>query len=408
MRFVGLRIGVAMDCKAKISKQTRQASQAIVILCLAWTAAGAAAQEAPPKTPVPTPEQMEQAQQLQKQGEEMGSWDQQYLIMDQATENVFERHGWKSESDEYARSLARDVGRIPFWQPQERQEVFMNSLQGRYQLTENQKTQLNGWVQHEAIMTTARHFKDLAPIAMEVVRARADGKPFTPEQVQKWSQKLEPLMGEALAATQRVTDKLKKTMTPEQQAKLDADIKALQRRHEDMVKDVQRWKEGKWTPMDWGLQNDPIHAQVLQKYADADANRTRLVEQTQVERPLDEGIAAADESAWDLYVKRFCLQFECTDEQRTKADAILKDSKREAIQYRQARKDRIEEAEESVRRAETPERKQAAQADLNKQLQQIEFIFGRMKKRLYAQVLTREQQARFPDVVKTAQTKPSE
>jgi hypothetical protein len=346
--------------------------------------------------PQVSPQDIEQLNEVQKSADLVGPWDQQYSVIDQATTNVFEKQGWQSEPDQYARTLMQEVGRIPPWKPQERQEAFMNGLQTRYSLTPDQRTSMNSEIQREAMAVTAKHFKELLPMAMEVVKTRAAGEPFTPEQVQRWSKAIKPIMAESMESMQRVTGSLRKTMTPEQQRALDADVNALVKRHRDVEQMVTRWEAGQWNPTDWGLQDDPIHAGAMEAYKAVNAEKDNLVKVAEERKASLDSFVPGSESDWDRYVKMFCDKYECTDVQRTTAQGILKSCRQEAVSIRNARKDQIAKCEQLVQKADTPEKRKAQQEELDRQLAPIGDIFNRLKSRLHEQVLTTEQRKKMP------------
>ncbi|HVP10022.1 MAG TPA: hypothetical protein VMV94_02425 [Phycisphaerae bacterium] len=347
--------------------------------------------------PEVTPQDIEQLKEVQKNADLIGSWDQQYVVIDQATNNVFQQQGWTSEPDQYAQTLMRDVGRIPPWKPQERQEAFMNALQARYNLSPDQRSNMNSEIQRETLLVTAKHFKEILPVAMEVVKTRAANEPFTPEQVQRWSTAIKPIMADALDSMQRVTGNLKKTMTPEQQQLLDADVSALVKRHHDVTEMVKRWEQGGWNPTDWGLQDDPIHLAAMDAYRRSNAAKDALVAAANEKKIAIDNINPTDDSAWDRYVKLFCDKYGCTDVQRTAAQAILKGSKQEAISIRDARRDQIAKCEQLIQKsAGSPEQLKIQQEELKRLLAPIGDIFNRMKNRLWEQVLTTEQRKLGP------------
>lgn len=346
---------------------------------------------------------LEQIQQINKEASGlMDTWDQQYVVIDQATDNVFQQQGWTSEPDQAARSMMRDVGRIPPWKPRERQEAFMGALQQRYNLTTEQRSSMDSEIQREAMMVTVKHFKDLAPMALEFVRTRAKGDPFTAEQVQRWSKVFEPVMADSLEALNRVTENAKKTMTAEQRRQLELDVAALKKRHQDFEKMVARWQAGQWSPADWGLQNDAVHSGAMAEQQAAAAEKAALAA-ADANKAADAGASLTNESDWDRYVKLFCDKYGCTDVQRTTAQGILRNSKTEAIAIRNARRDQIARCEQLAQSAETPAGRKAAQDELQRLLSPIGDIFNRMKDRLYQQVLTTEQRLKGPpDQVKPA------
>lgn len=348
-------------------------------------------------------EGLRQAAQLMDVAKSVGPWDKQFQLMEEATENVFNQQGWNSEPDQFAANVMREVGRVPPWDPQKRQEVFMNQLQTRYGLTHDQVSQFDKDFQREGMNMAVKHFKDIVPIALEVAKTRAADEPFTPEQVQRWTTKLRPLMDEGAETIERVTGKLLRTMTPDQRRIVEGDLKAFRRRHNDVKQMAERWANGKWTPADWGLQNDPVHAGEVLKAAASEAEKNALVEQVLIAKRPDEERIARSEDEWERYVKWFCNTYQCDDRQRSTAAGILAGSKKEAISYRLAKRDTIAEYERAIRRTEDALRKKSFMTELDKVLQPISDTFERMKRRLYEEVLTTGQRIKYtpPQTAKT-------
>ncbi len=393
MQFIGLETEETMDFRMIDKVMNRFA---LACLVAAGCVRGALAQDAPP---VP-PQVQKQADELMEAAKQIGPWENQYKLMEEAADNVFQKQNWTSEPDMFARQLMRQIGEIPPWNPMERNEAFLDAVQSRWNLNHDQRTLLGGNVHRETMMLTVRHFKDLLPIALDITRTRAGNKPFTPDQVQEWSTKLEPLMDEGLDMVNRITSKLEKTMTEEQRMLLEADMKALVRRHEDVKKLVGKWQTGDWSPEDWGLQNDPLHAQVMMDYRDRQAQRNALVDSARGTSPtFDDKSIASRESEWEKYVKWFCRTYECDDRQRSQADAILKSSRTEAINYRSKYQADIAKNEALANSAASPIYKAHYQAELDRLLIPIAQVFDRLKKRLHDEVLTTQQQTRFAPVV---------
>ncbi len=364
----------------------------ILVGCLAGWASADEPADAPPKA---SAKQIKQLGQLEETAEKLGSWENQYQFLEDATDNIFRQQGWDSEADQYARNLVRDVGRISPFKPHERSKVFMDNLQVRYGLTHDQRTLVYNNMQQETIKVTMKHLKSSLPIALEIIRTRTSQEPFSAEQVQRWSRVMKPLMDDSLSSLQSVVERLGKTMTREQRARLDVDMKALLRRHHDVEKMVAEWQAGNWNPTHWGLQNDPVHAGAMADYLAAEAEKNARVEEARLKKGLDEDKIATDESTWDLYVRRFCSKYECTDAQRTQADSILKSSKKVAFNHRNARRLLIEKYERVSKTAESAEERAVGATLLKGQLARIGLIFERMKNRLHLQVLTTEQRMKF-------------
>lgn len=352
------------------------------------------------------PQEVQQAEaQLMEAAKTVGPWDQQLQFIEQATDNFFTEQNWNSQEDAWARQLMREVGQVPPWEPVRRQEVFLNSLQSRYNLSHDQRQSLNGDLQRETMMLTFKHIKDIVPIATDIARTRAQNQPFTPEQVQQWSAQLKPLMNDGMQAIQRVSGRLDQSMTPEQRRILQADMKAFQRRHHDMEKMVEKWQSGNWKPQDWGLQNDPVHAEMAARYSSQDAQRSDLVRQAQAASHPNEKAIAVNDSEWDAYVKWFCKQFECDERQRTQAESILKSSKQEAINYRNGRGNEIAKYEKLLATAQGEPRRAQYQAELDRLAAPIGEIFNQMKRRLMGDVLTTQQRSQLAPAAQAAAPK---
>lgn len=340
------------------------------------------------------PKEAREIEQLQEDARKLGDWDNQRALIDEATDNIFQQQGWNSESDQWARSLMRDVGRVSPWNPQERQKLFLDGLQVRYTLTADQRSNLDGDIQREAMMVAMKHFKDTLPVAMEIIKTRAGNQPFTPEQVQRWSKALKPMMDDSFTAVERVVGKLGKTMTEEQRAKLKGDMDAFQKRHQGMQKMVEKWQAGNWNPTDWGLQNDPLHAGAMAQFTAAQAEKDRRAGEAEARRAEERGFAT-NESTWEQYVRQFCDRYGFSDTQRTQADAILQKHKKEALDYLATRRERIEQQQRLSQSPENSPAKLEAGRELERLLAPVGAIFERMQAQLTS-LLTSEQRAKFP------------
>lgn len=361
------------------------------VACAMIVSAGGVRAQAPSLPP----EQLKEAEALVEEAQtKMGPWENQVPIIEDATDNIFKQQGWNSPEDQWARQVMREVSGIPPWKAAERQDVFMNSIQSRWNLSHDQRNQLNGSLQRETMMLTFKHIKDVMPVAMDALRTRANGQPFTPEQIQQWSTKLRPMIDDGMLTVQRVTQQLEKTMTEDQRKLLQADLAAFTKRHNDMQKLVQKWQSGQWQPTDWGLQNDPVHAPVMQQYAQRDAERNALVEQAQTTKQ-DDAKFASNESEWDKYVKAFCRKYECDERQISAAEAILKKLKGEAINYRMRHEADIQKTERLVTSTNPgSSMHKEAQGELARMLQPINQNFERLKASL-DELLTTQQRNQF-------------
>lgn len=339
----------------------------------------------------PSPGMLKEMKQIEEQTKAMGSWDSESQMIIDAHNNVFEKNGWNSEADRFSLDLINQVSQIAPWHPHEREEVFFNGIQVRYGLTHDQRTLVAREMRTESVGVAMRHLKEMLPVVMEVVQARAKQEPFTAEQVQKWSKAFEPIMDDMLTSVQRVEQKLRKTMTPEQRDLLDNDMKDVLKRHNDLAKMVKSWQAGNWNPTEWGLDNDPIHAAAMAEYRQKQAERTNLVEAALLKKKPDLGATASDESAWERYVKWFCNYYKCNDQQRGMAKSILESCRKQAMNYLGARRKDMAKAERLSQTAESETSRKFHTAELERLRKPIATIFASLCARLEKQVLTSEQ-----------------
>lgn len=332
------------------------------------------------------------------------SWDAEAQNIHQAHRLVFANNNWNSESDQFALGLLDQVTNIAPWQGHEREEVFLNGIQARLNLTGEQRQMVADSMRKESMGIAGRHFKTLFPVVMEAVQTRLEQKPFTAEQVQKWSQNLKPVMDDALAAVERVQREVEKTMNEDQKRQLRADMDALVRRHHDVEKMVKRWQAGNWNPTDWGLDNDPIHASAMMEYRRVEAQRNNLVRAVEAQQPAAlPAVNGDDASEWDKYVQWFKQYYGCDAKQCNSADAILKSCKKEASDYLGARGREIEKYETDLKTADSDTKKQYLQAEIKRLKKPIGDIFVTLCRRLDQSILTSEQRKKSPAAKPPAQ-----
>ncbi len=362
------------------------------VVALALTT-GVRADDPPPPQPPPNEESpAKQYGELLNATKQIGPWEQQSAQNEEATGLVFQRQGWTSEPDQFALNMIREVDRIPPWQTKQREEIFLNSLQSRYQLTENQKSMINQKMRFESMRLSVKYFKDAAPIAMEALKTRASGQPFTAEQMARWSRAAQPILADARDSIEKVAGELSGTMTPEQRKQMDGDLKAFLKRHDDVVKLTERWERGEWDPRDMGLDHDPAHAAVI---AAKQAELARLSQPQVLQQPAVEPNARPDdESSWERYVREYGVNHGFDPVQTKSARAILSEQTARAKNFRQARSTQLKTLQQAVSAENDPVKK----ADLAKELQgvlaPVSDMFTEMCARL-DELLTAEQRAKY-------------
>ncbi|MCG8406274.1 MAG: hypothetical protein MI923_13840 [Phycisphaerales bacterium] len=353
-------------------------------------------------TPKVAPEGLQQLKNLEEEAKKMGPWASEAQVITEAHHIIFEQNGWDSEPDQFMLNLINQVSQVAPWDPAQREQIFFTGVQGRYNLTQDQVELVKREANREAMMVAVKHFKDVVPIALEVARTRVSQKPFTAEQVQKWSHKLEPVMADALQSVERISQKLEKTMNEGQRAQLEEDMKAVLKRHRDVEKMIKSWKAGHWNPMEWGLHHDAVHAAAVSEHLRLLAERDGLVDRKRSKDRPDLASTATDQSAWELYVNWFCNYYKCNDLQRGIANSILKSETKNAVNYLAKYGKEIEMAEALREHAETEANRKKHAARAEQLRKPIGAIFNRLCARLEKQVLTLKQQE-LVSAEKTAQ-----
>jgi hypothetical protein len=347
--------------------------------------------------PKPSSNLIAQAQQLQETVKNSGfNWGVEAMRIQEAHHLVFQKNGWTSESDLFALDLINRVSMIEPWNTQQREAVFLEGTRSRYGLSQEQVDLLNDEMRRESMAFTMKHFDKVAPLAMEAIQTRMNGDPFTPEMVQKWATNLEPILDEALESVQKVQRKLEGTMDESQIEKLRKDMEAVVRRHNDMEKNVAEWKQGKWTPYDFGLQNDPAHAGVIGNFPPPGAKDDPALQQAH-EAQLLLAVTQGDPTLWERYVMKFVEDYDCDEKQRGQALAILEDCEGEATTYLTAKAEDIAYNEDRAKASPSPKMRKFHANKAEKLRQPIERIFQRMCKRLENNVLNREQRIKLTE-----------
>ncbi|MCB9856085.1 MAG: hypothetical protein H6818_10405 [Phycisphaerales bacterium] len=329
---------------------------------------------------------LDQIKTLQEKAKSIeNNWSIEAMRLKEAHQIMFQRNGWTSESDQFALNLINEISTYGPFEAEAREGVFLNGVQSRFGLSEDQVDLLNDEMRSESIAFTVKHFDKLMPVAMEAVQAKAAGEPFTPEMIAKWSRQLEPVMEDALAGVNRVKDKLEATMDESQKAMLEKDMAAVVKRHNDIKTQVQKWKRGEWTPYDFGMENDPTYASVIREYLPPKDKSVPNREELVVE------VTRRDQSLWAKYVADFVNKYDCDEGQRNAAAAILKDSESEAAKHLSANGEDLEYHERRAKESPS-ERKRAYHTKKAEELRRpIGMIFDRMCRRLESNVLNREQ-----------------
>ena len=249
-----------------------------------------------------------------------------------------------------------------------------------------------------------RHSGRIMQYSVEAIQTRAAGEPFTPEQVARWAQLAEPVFLDSRERINAAAQEFASHLRPEQAEALLYDVEAANRRMDDLYVQSQRWAEGDWDPLDWGLEEDPIQigAGLAQGPAEEGGAAGRAEragrqaaepEAVETERgPVRATSQPVSEDAWAGYVRRFIAKYKLNGAQQERAWRIYRDVTARANAQRGRYGQQIEAA---VRRAAArqDEKSQKGVTELEKRLdRQLNQLYMLLKARL-DKLPTRQQRA---------------
>lgn len=338
----------------------------------------------------------------------LSDWDTHSAYITSALEKTYERNGWTSEPDRFAMEMIREVNRIPPWKPEQRFDTAAEMMAERYGLDQEQQRLMRATLIRESNDLFVRHSSRIMQYGVEAIQTRAAGEPFTPEQVARWAQLAEPVFLDSRERMNVAAEEFAKQLRPEQAEALLSDLDAANGRMDDLYVQSQRWADGDWDPLDWGLEEDPIQTGVAGKAA-ADAAAEAAGEPSSPQPPPQEqapsaiadlagrGPAAAtsqpvDDDAWAQYVRRFIEKYKLNEAQQERAWRIYRDVKARGDAQRRRYGQQIEAAQ---RRAAVrmDEKGQTGVTELQARLKsQLEQLYGQLKARL-DKLPTRQQRA---------------
>lgn len=340
--------------------------------------------------------------------QQLGDWEQHYPLIIESTEKVYARNGWDSEPDRFSLGLIREVSAIPPWQPMERFDAVTQILSDRYLLDEAQEEKMRQLILAQEVDLFRRHSGRIAEYAIDAIQTRAAGEAFTPEKVARWMQLAQPVFQDARTGMQRSAKEFMGVLDEDQQALLQADLQAAERRLDNVETMSQEWARGEWDPADWGMEEDPIQLAGEARAAEeelAAAEQRALLEgaerqpdaaagpgagrragaaggapgapvqpttpQAAVQGPLDD---------WAQYVQRFIQKFQLNESQQAQAWKIYRAVQVRRESYEKRFKEQSEQLKRGVTGSEADQaRLTAVQAD---QKQALDRLFDQLRRRL--------------------------
>lgn len=350
-----------------------------------------------------------EAQKLATKVYRSGDWSKHATDMKDMVENVWARNDWSTDADQFLKRLLIDINSHAPWEFYGRIKSATDLFRARYGLDDEQIKKLRAKFVQQGFVFFIQNAEAMLPVFQELIDTRLAGKPFTPEQVARWSKVLRPIATKTYQTLRRdVQTFAEQNLTPQQRSKVEADLKVFDTRTADMVEGMAEWQRGEWSPAEWGLDTDPVHV-AMQRQLDGKAPAGELASKSsdptkaaergdpsQAKGPMRIGDSRRyrmqsgggdesrfpDESTWVQYVREFCDRYQLDKAQRASAFAILKDLQKRAQAYRASRADDIKKLQARVRNADSAEDRGNAQADLQGLLQGIEVLFEELKGRL--------------------------
>ncbi len=198
----------------------------------------------------------------------MGPWDEHYGYIMDATEKVYDNNGWVSESDQFSLEMIRNVAAIPPWQMRDRFDTMIGMLGERYALDEEQEQRLRVTVAREANGVFQRNAPRIMQYALDAIRTRTAGEPFTPEKVAQWAKLARPVFDDSRSKFEAAAEEFIATLRPDQQELARRDLDAGRARADTVEAMTDRWMRGGWEASDWGLDTDPIQMAGEQRLAE--------------------------------------------------------------------------------------------------------------------------------------------
>lgn len=216
----------------------------------------------------PKAEQLEQAERAERAVTEVleplsetfsgFDWDAEQPNIQRSITNIWSSNDWNDEADLFARDVATEVTAIPPWRMAARLELMTKRVAARYDFTPEQQSRFQAALMGEAVGFMLRHAGDLLAYSQEAVETRANGQPFSAEQVARWAKEYRPVMDDVRVTIERFVGRMEPDLTPRQRKLLQRDHVSYEKRRRTIDEAMSEWAKGKWQPAHWGLEDDPI------------------------------------------------------------------------------------------------------------------------------------------------------
>ena len=281
---------------------------------------------------------IDQLETLTSEFKKLGDWDDQHEFIDQATQHMWAANNWNSEADLFALETIRAVAKIPPWEFDRRIDEMTDRTAQRYALALGPRAQLKAMIYRESFGLMFGHASELFEQVRETVDTRTRGEPFTPEQVARWTRQADPMMEDVRERMARIAKTFGGLIDEQHRGTYEADLESLERRMSHFERLREGWKQGRWRPEDWGLQDDPIQQRAAGGDRPAGERLTgdRRESASAEDRPPQQLFSDVDPSTWEAYVRDFIARYQLDPGQTKAAESILVELVARAQPYRAA------------------------------------------------------------------------
>lgn len=193
------------------------------------------------------------------------NWEREYAQIARNLDRIWQENKWNDEADRFAFQLARQVSAIPPWHVFDRLNLMSQSVCDRYQLDGAQASKFRASLMREAGGILVRHSGTLLKHAREIIQMNREGHPLDADQVARLVQEGMPILAETYESIDRLAQELEPSLSANQKAILERDMKSYLKRRVFVDSTVARWVDGGWHPKDWGLENDPRFREQLKE-----------------------------------------------------------------------------------------------------------------------------------------------
>ncbi len=191
-------------------------------------------------------------------GEHLGhiDWEEGAPYIRQTLERIWERNGWKDETDLDMRDLLCEVAAVPPWQIMKRLDLMCRRLGERYGFSPEQAAVFKAAVMRETSAWLTQHAGTIFEQIRDGLPVDTPPEEISPEQVARWTKASDALVADVRKAFDRVLSELEPAFTPEQHRILDRDLPTVNKRWDDVLRMRARWSAGGWRAEDWGMPED--------------------------------------------------------------------------------------------------------------------------------------------------------